>query len=44
MGNLLAQHLDQIPLGVYDGREIGSLEGLTYGILDGKVECLLLGF
>ena len=39
----MAQHLDQLPLGVYDVREIGSLERLTDGILDRKVECLLLG-
>ena len=43
MENWLAQHLGKLPLGVYDGREIGPWEGLTVGFIDGKVECLLLG-
>ena len=43
MGNWLAQHLEQLPLGLYDNRELGSLEVITDGILDGKLECLFLG-
>ena len=31
--NGLAQHVEQIPLGVYDGREIGLLEVLTDDII-----------
>ena len=43
MGNCLAQHLEKLTLGVYDGIEIGSQEGLTGGFLNGKFECLLIG-
>ena len=43
MGNYLAQHFGKLPLGVYDGRELGSREGLIDGLRDEKSECLLLG-
>ena len=37
-----AQYLDQFPLGVYDGRELGSWEGFTNGFLNVKYNWLLL--
>ena len=42
MGNLLEQLLDQSTLSVYDGRYLGSQEGLTDSFLDVKFKCLLL--
>ena len=38
----LSQYLDQFPLGVYDGREIGSWYGFTNGFLNVKFDWLLL--
>ena len=42
MENGLAQHLEHFLLGVYDGRELRSREGLTDFFIDGKFECMLL--
>ena len=42
MENSLAQHLEHFLLGVYDGRELRSREGLTDVFIDGKFECMLL--
>ena len=35
--------MNGIPLGTYDGSEIGSLESLTNGTSNGKFDGLLLG-
>ena len=43
MRNCVEQKLDQLPLGVYDGRELVSRKGLIDGFLDDKFECLFLG-
>ena len=36
-GNGLAQHLEHFLLGVYDGRELRSREGLTDVFIDGSL-------
>ena len=36
MVNWYEQQLENLPLDVYDGRNLGSWEGLTDGLLDDK--------